>query len=320
MGGNLLLHRLFEVECPAIFPGSPSRRSSGLGWTMCPSRYECTVAWQQRGISGISDIALPRVVVVQFLHFPADGLEDHVFTDLRSKVIGLRKDGTGTREHACSLQRWNGSRRWPWTWSDWDIDSPLADWMQFWGCYVRQDCRGTLLTFGGLHSVQKEQKDRAANLKTGFGGTFWSPCLQTVANIRMLFVEVAWCNQFTRWWLFSRFDFHPPFEQRTALTLNCTSHHTDVDTFHGFVVSCTSLTGSQTDMAKDDRLIMFNRYYSAANKASCVFARFLMGSTNGKAWEKYFGRSPSRATACCSDLCSNFPSTFRNQVGSSQSN
>ena len=72
---------------------------------MCPSRYECTVAWQQRGISGISDIALPRVVVVQFLHFPADGLEDHVFTDLRSKVIGLRKDGTGTREHACSLQR-----------------------------------------------------------------------------------------------------------------------------------------------------------------------------------------------------------------------
>jgi hypothetical protein len=69
---------------------------------MYPSRYECTVAWQQRGIS---DIALPRVVVVQFPHFPADGLEDHVFTDLRSKVIGLRKDGTGTREHACSLQR-----------------------------------------------------------------------------------------------------------------------------------------------------------------------------------------------------------------------
>ena len=115
--------------------------------------------------------------------------------------------------------------------------------------------QGTLLTFGGLHSVQKEQKDRAANLKAGFGGTFWSPCLQTVAKIRMLFVEVAWCNQFTRWWLFSRFAFHPPFEQRTALTLNCTSHHADVDTFRGFVVSCTSLRGSQTDMAKDDRLI-----------------------------------------------------------------
>ena len=91
-----------RLNVQPFFQAHPLEDPVGLDERCKPSRYECTVAWQQRGIS---DIALPRVVVVQFPHFPADGLEDHVFTDLRSKVIGLRKDGTGTREHACSLQR-----------------------------------------------------------------------------------------------------------------------------------------------------------------------------------------------------------------------